>query len=146
MAATPWADFRFVRDVLPPADEHPFHLHNLAVAELLFEARNTYITEEVGLPWRTLFDTGRNLVLRRLEIDYEREVPGGVPLRVGIRAVGRSRRTVTFDERVWLVGPAAPVAAARSVHLVVRLDAPGAIDLPDDVVTRFETYERRPLD
>jgi len=46
---------------------------------------------------------------------------------------------------VWQVEPAAPVAIARSVHLVVRFDTPGSIELPDDVVTLFEAYEGHPL-
>lgn len=141
----PWAGFRFVRDVLPPDEGQRFHLNNLAIAELLFQGRNAYITEGVGMAWQGLFDSGRNMILRRLTIDYEREVAAGVPLKVGVRAAARSRRSMTLDEVVWQVEPAAPVAIARSVHVVVRFDTPGAIALPDDVVTLFEAYEGHPL-
>jgi acyl-CoA thioesterase FadM len=139
----PWAGFRFVTEPAPPAEG--FHLNNLTIAELLFYARNAYITEAVGMVWQDLFDTGRNMIMRRLEIDYEREAPPGVPLRVGIRAATRSRRTLTFDEAVWQVEPALTIAAARSVHLVVRFDTPGSIELPDDVLRRYEAYEGRVL-
>jgi acyl-CoA thioesterase FadM len=112
---------------------------------MLFYARNSYITEAVGMVWQDLFDSGRNMIMRRLEIDYEREAPATVPLKVGVRAGTRSRRTLTFDEAVWQVDPASTIAVARSVHVVVRFDAPGAIELPDDVLGRFEAYEERPL-
>jgi acyl-CoA thioesterase FadM len=122
-----------------------FHLNNLTIAELLFRARNSYITEAVGMVWQDLFDSGRNMIMRRLEIDYEREAAATAALKVGIRAAKRSRRTLTFEEVVCQVDPPVTIAFARSVHLVVRLDSPGAIDLPDDVVRRFEAYEERPL-
>ncbi|MFM9033236.1 MAG: acyl-CoA thioesterase [Mycobacterium sp.] len=141
----PWAAYRFVRDVTPSAEQHRVHLHNLAIAELLFDARNAYITEAVGITWESMSAAGRTLVIRRLETDFEAEVPAGIALKVGVRAVARSRRTVTLDEAVWRVDPTATIAVARSVHLVVRLEPPGAIELPDDVVRRFESYEGRPL-
>jgi acyl-CoA thioesterase FadM len=139
----PWSGFRFVQDVVPSG--HRIHVHNLAIAELLFNGRNSYIADGVGLAWQRLFDTQRNLVMRRLVIDYEREAHSGVPVKVGVRAAGRSRRTLTLDEVVWEAESGLPIAVAQSVHLVVRLDAQGAIDLPDDVVERFEAYEGRPL-
>ena len=139
----PWSGFRFVRDVVPSG--HRIHVHNLAIAELLFDARNAYIAEGVGLSWQRLFDTQRNLVMRRLVIDYEREAHDGVPVKVGVRAAGRSRRTLTLDEVVWGAESGLPIIVAQSVQLVVRLDAQGAIDLPDDVVQQFEAYEERPL-
>jgi len=143
---TPWSGFHFVHDVVPsPREGHRNHLDNLAVAELLFDARNTYITEAVGLTWEQLSDSGRSLIMCRLEIDFEREVVAGVPLKAGVRAIKRSRRTVTFAEVVWTVDPALPIAVATSVHVVVRVDTPGAIELPDDVVEKFESYEGQPL-
>lgn len=143
--ALPWAGFRFVQDVTPPSEGHRFHLNNLTIAELLFHGRNAYITQGVGMAWEGLFESGRNMIMRRLEIDYEREAPAGVPIKVGVRAARRSRRTMTFEEAVWLVEPAVPIAVARSVHLVVRFDTPGSIELPDDVVGLFEAYEGHPL-
>jgi acyl-CoA thioesterase FadM len=137
----PWAGYRFVKDIVTEPVENSLHLHNLAIAELLFQARNAYITEGVGMRWQDLFDTGRNMIMRRLTIDYEREVARGVPLRLGVRAIARSRRTLTLEEAVWRVEPAQPIAVARSVHLVVRFDTPGSIELPDDVVGQFEAYE-----
>lgn len=137
----PWADYRFVQDVLPSKDAHLVHIHNLTIAELLFDARNAYITEGVGIAWESLFDSGRNMVMRWLEIDFRLEVPAGVALKVGVRAAARSRRTMTFQEAVWRVDPPGTVAVARSVHLIVIGDAPEAIELPDEVVGRFEAYE-----
>jgi len=139
----PWSGFRFVRDVVPSGNR--IHVNNLSIAELLFTARNAYIAEGVGLVWQRLFDTDRNLVMRRLVIDYEREIHDGVPVKVGVQAAGRSRRTLTLDEVVWDAESGLPVVLAQSVHLVVRLDAPGAIELPEDVVRKFEAYEGRPL-
>lgn len=66
-------------------------------------------------------------------------------MKVGVRAATRSRRTLTFEEAVWRTDTGDAVAVARSVHLLVLLDAPGAIDLPDDVVEGFESFEGRPL-
>lgn len=141
----PWAGYRFVRDVLPSDEHHRVHLHNLGLTELLFDARNAYVTEAVGIDWEAMFASGRNLLMRRLEIDFQAEVPAGITLKVGVRATARTRRTMTFDEAVWRVDPPVTIAVARSVHLVVRLEAPGAIGLPDDVTERFEAYEGRLL-
>lgn len=140
----PWDGYRFVRDIVP-SDPHHVHLHNLAIAQLLYDARNAYITEGVGITWDAMSCSGRNLVIRRLEVDFENEVAAGTALKVGVRAAARSRRTVTLDEAVWRADSPGTVARARSVHLVVQLDLPGAIALPDDVVQRFEAYEGRPL-
>ena len=141
----PWARYRFVNDVAPLDPSHGIHLHNLAIAELLFDARNAYLTDGIGVTWEDLQRSGHNLVIRRLEIDFEREVRGGIPLKVGVRAVTRTRRTITFEEAVWRADPPVSIAAARSVHLLVLVDTPGAIDLPDDVVARFEAFEDQPL-
>lgn len=141
MSGSLWSDYRFVRDVIPPEDSPGVHLHNLAINHLLFDARNAYITEGVGITWESLEQSGRTLILRRLEIDFEREVPAGIPLKVGVRAAERSRRTLRFDEAVWRVDPPIAVAVARSVHLIVRDDEPGAIDLPTDLLDRFEAFE-----
>jgi acyl-CoA thioesterase FadM len=143
--APPWAGFRYVMEPAPSIDGRPFHLNNLTIAELLFNARNSYITQAVGMVWQDLFDTGRNMIMRRLEIDYEREAAATASLKVGIRAAKRSRRTLTFEEIVCQVDPPSTIAVGRSVHVVVRFDAPGAIELPEDVVRRYEAYEQRPL-
>jgi len=66
-------------------------------------------------------------------------------LKVGVRAVARTRRTLTFAEAVWRVDPPLAVAIARSVHLLVLVDTPGAIDLPVEIVARFEAFEDQPL-
>ena len=97
------------------------------------------------MTWEGLLRSGQNLVIRRLEIDFEHEVRGGIPLKVGVRAATRTRRTITFEEAVWRVDPPVLIVAARSVHLLVLVDTPGAIDLPDDVVARFEAFEGQPL-
>lgn len=141
----PWARYRFVKDVAPTDPSHGIHLHNLAIAELLFDARNAYLTEGIGVTWEGLQRSGRNLIIRRLEIDFEHEVRGGIPLKVGVRAATRTRRTITFEEAVWRVDPPVSIAAARSVHLLLLVDTPGAIDLPDDIVNRFEAFEGQPL-
>lgn len=142
---TPWAAYRFVVDVAGSDADGVIHLHNLSIAELLFEARNAYVTEGVGISWESLAESGRSLILRRLEVDFEQEVAAGVALKVGVRAAARSRRTLTFHESVWRVDPPATIAVARSLHLVVNTDAHGAIELPRDILARFEAYEGRPL-
>jgi len=141
----PWCRYRFVKDVAPLDPSHGIHLHNLAIAELLFDARNAYLTEGVGVTWESLLRSGRSLVMRRLEIDFEREVRAGILLKVGIRAATRTRRTLTFSEAVWRVDPPLAIAVARSVHLLVLVDTPGAIELPDEIVARFEAFEDQPL-
>lgn len=140
----PWSGFRFIREVVPNVLGNEIHLHNLAITELLFNARNAYVVA-AGIPWADLFATDRNMVMRRLEIDFESESPAGIPLMVGVRATTRSRRTLTFEETLWRVEPPYAIARARSVHVVVRMSAPGAIALPDDLVEKFETYEGSPL-
>lgn len=141
----PWDGFRFVHEVVPDAEAHPFHLNNLGVAELLFDARNAYITEAVGLSWQDLFDSGRVFAMRRLEIDYERQVAAGALLKVGVRAVQRSRRTLTFEEAAWETESASRFAVARSVHLIVGNDSGDALELPDDILDSFEDFEGRRL-
>jgi acyl-CoA thioesterase FadM len=81
------------------------------------------------------------MIMRRLTIDYEGEVAAGVPLRLGVRARARSRRTLTLDEAVWQQDPPRTIALGTSVHVAVRFDTPGALPLPDDVVARFEAFE-----
>lgn len=92
-----------------------------------------------------MLDSGRNIVMRRLEIDFDQEVPAGIALKVGVRASSRSRRAVIYDEAVWRVDPPVTVARARSVHVVVRTDTPGAIEIPDELIGPFEAYEGRRL-
>jgi hypothetical protein len=62
----PWAHYRFVKDIAPFDPLHRIHLHNLAIAELLFDARNAYLTEGIGVTWEGILRSGRNLVIRRL--------------------------------------------------------------------------------
>lgn len=140
-----WARYCFVTDFAPLDPSHGNDLHNLAIAELLFDARNAYLTGGIGVTWDGFLRSGQNLVIRRLEIDFEHEVRGRIPLKVGVRAVTQTRRTITFEEAVWRMDPPVAIATARSVHLLVLVDAPGAIDLPDDVVARFEAFEDQPL-
>ena len=137
-------DFRFVVPAVADPNGSVVHLHNLEITEQLFRTRNSYITEAVGLAWTDLFASGRNLIMRRLAVDFEREASRSDQLVCGVRARWRSRRTLTFEEVLWTSHGDA-IARAESVHLAIRTDAPGALELPADIVELFERYEGAPI-
>ena len=137
----PEDEFRFVLDV-DLSEEKPagFHVHNLAIAEILFNGRNQYLAT-VGVDWPRMIASGKNLVIRQLTIDYESEGPEGVALRCGVRTATRSNRSVTLDEWVWVADAGTVIARARSVHVSVQLDPPAAIEVPADLWARIERFE-----
>jgi acyl-CoA thioesterase FadM len=136
---TPVERFRFTLEVPNPSGEG-FHLHNLAIAEILYGARNAYLAR-VGVDWAAMIAGGTNLVIRQVTIDFEGEVGEGVPLRSGVRAANRSNRTLTLEEVLWAPGTGLVVARARSLHVSVRLEPPAAVELPADLWARIEQFE-----
>ena len=94
-------DFRFSMAVTSKWSASAVHVHNLQIAEIFFQARNRYITDAVGLSWPAIFASGRNLIMRRLAIDFEREASVNDDLVCGVRARWRSRRSLTFEEVVF---------------------------------------------
>lgn len=131
--------FRFAMDV-PGATGAGFHLHNLAIAEILFHGRNAYLAA-VGVDWPRMIAAGHNLVIRQVAIDFEAEVAVGTPLRCGVRTEGRSNRTLTLEEAIWAPATGTVAATARSLHISVQLDPPAAVELPGDLWERIERFE-----
>jgi acyl-CoA thioesterase FadM len=122
----PATAYRFVVEV--PTEPRQFargHLDNAGGAELLSAARNQYFAEAVA--WPGIGPDTVWLPVRHVAIDYESEAFAGERLLCGVRARGRSLRTITVGQTMW---------EARSRRLVLRCTA---------VLVVFDTATRRSI-
>ena len=115
------------------------HLLALAADELFFAARGTYFGTTIGWP-----GIGADfwLVYRRLELDYLAEAFVGESLRTGVRAVGRSRRSLQLHQVLQSVaGAPRTIAVARLIVVAFDVRTRASVALPDELGQAIEAYE-----
>jgi len=116
------------------------HLSALGADELLFDARSRYFADAVPLPgpsgsfW---------LVYRHLVLDYVGEAFAGEPLRCGVRAVSRGKRSIRMRQTLEVVGKHShPVAHSKLIVVAFDVVRRVAIEVPAelwDAVVAFES-------
>jgi acyl-CoA thioesterase FadM len=122
------------------------HVSNLGIAQVLFEARNRYF-ERLPVPGG-IWNARVIPMIRELLIRYEGEVEVGTPLRCTVAVTGRSRRSLTMEERAEDISdPDRPraVASARSVHVAVDTEAGGASEVPPALLALIEELQGAPV-
>jgi acyl-CoA thioester hydrolase len=98
------------------------HVNNVSVAAQIESGRVAYSFDLLAR-----LDTGdRNIILRRLEVDYLSEVRYPSELRVGSRLSAVGRTSFTVDTGVFRDGTC--VATGRSVLVVLGPDGPTPIE------------------
>jgi acyl-CoA thioesterase FadM len=115
------------------------HLSALGADELLFDARSRYFADAVPLPgtagsfW---------LVYRHLVLDYVGEAFVGEPLRCGVKAVSRGKRSIRMRQTLEVVGKRShPVAHSKLIVVAFDVLRRTAIEVPAelwDAVVAFE--------
>ena len=108
------------------------HVNNAAYLSYLEEARSAYVAQALNWNWAQ-----DRFLLAHVSIDYMRELKYGDPVQIFIRIsrVG----TKSFDLE-YLVGPESgqnPVAAARTVQVMVGPTG-GAIPIPPHIRALFQ--------
>lgn len=134
------AEFRFVAELrTEPRQFGGGHLDNAGAAELLSQARNRYFADAVAWP-----GIGRDTVwtsIRRVVIDYEGEAFTGERLFGGVRAVGRTRRTIHLREAVWAVEAQRMVVRCEAIVVTFDVATRSAIDVPPELWAHIERVE-----
>ena len=132
--------YRFVVEVAAlPRHFARGHLDNAGGAELLSCARNRYFAEAVAWPGigpRTLW-----LPVRHVAIDYESEAFAGEMLRCGVRARGRSLRTITVGQTMWEARSRRVVLRCTAVVVVFDTVAQRSIPVPDELWAAVQRAE-----
>lgn len=137
--------YRFVVEVrTEPRHFARGHLDNAGGAELLSCARNRYFDEAVAWPGigpHTIW-----LPVRHVAIDYESEAFAGERLRCGVRARGRTRRTIAVEQTMWEAHHRRVVLRCTAVVVVFDTVAQRSIPVPDELwaaVRRAEDFAQR---
>jgi acyl-CoA thioesterase FadM len=132
--------YRFVVEVsYEPRHFARGHLDNAGGAELLSCARNRYFAEAVAWPGigpRTIW-----LPVRHVAIDYESEAFAGERLRCGVRARGRSTRTITVEQTMWEASSRRVVLRCTAVIVAFDTVAQRSIPVPDDLWAAVQKAE-----
>lgn len=116
-----------------PPDTTGFHLSNLELERLFFEARNQYIAGvDIDDVWhRPVVPVVRELVTR-----FESEARGGADLECSTRVTSRSRRAFVMQQSLIDRSTGTVAATCRSVHVTVGADGP--VEIPTDLWTAIE--------
>lgn len=138
----------FVHHMTAPDEGHGpgIHLTNLGVAQVLFEARSTFLSSldiEGGIWNQPVIPMIRELLIR-----YESEVMPGVPLACRIVVESRSRRAFVMQESVTDVSDvAAPrlVATCRGVHVAVESARGASVEMPDPLIEAIAAGQGAPV-
>lgn len=135
--------YRFVVEV--PTEPRQFargHLDNAGGAELLSTARNLYFAEAVA--WPGIGPDTVWLPVRHVAIDYESEAFAGERLCCGVRACGRSRRTISLEQTMWEVRSGRVVLRCRAVVVVFDTVSKRSIAVPDELWAAVQRAEYSP--
>ena len=135
---------KFVVDVVVPDQGHGFHVSNMKLDELFFEARNAYV-QHLGV--EDLWHRDVTPQLKELLIRFESEAMPGQPLRSTVQVTSRSRRTFVMEQAISVVedGGDRLVATCRSVHVSVSRSQGGAVEVDPVVWAAVERVEGRAI-
>jgi len=94
-----------------------------------FDEAMTQYLEEGGLPYQRMLDAGFDVQLVRSEIDWASSLRWGdrAEVQVGLDKRGRTSFTLSFD----VSAGGRPIAAAKTVYVVVATDGSGKQPIPD---------------
>ena len=145
VTAMPGQEPQFVVDVVVPDQGHGFHVSNMKLDELFFEARNAYI-DHLGID--DLWHHDVTPQLKELLIRFESEAMPGQPLRSTVQITSRSRRTFVMEQAISVIeddGSLRPVATCRSVHVSVSRSQGGAVEVEPELWAAIERVEGREI-
>jgi acyl-CoA thioesterase FadM len=132
--------YRFVVEV--PTEPRQFaggHLDNAGGAELLSAARNRYFAEAVA--WPGIGPDTVWIPVRHVAIDYESEAFAGERLLCGVRACGRTRRTITLGQTMWEACSRRVVLRCTAVVVVFDTAVRRSIAVPDELWAAVQQAE-----
>jgi acyl-CoA thioesterase FadM len=117
------------------------HLTALAADELFFVARGLYFSDTIN---RSGIGPDFWLIYRHIEVDYVAEAFVGEPVRTGVRAVGRSRRSVTMQQVLQAQAAAHPyrtIATARLIVVAFDVANRISVEVPDALWRAIEAFD-----
>lgn len=109
------------------------HVNNAAYSTFLEETRARYVDDVIGT---TLVDI--DMVLARLEIDFERPIEHGDVVEVALDVSSMGRTSVPMDYEVYADGERA--ASAATVQVIVDPASGRARELPEAMRERIASY------
>jgi acyl-CoA thioesterase FadM len=127
-------------DVDVPAGDQGFHVSNLEIERIFFDARNAYLA---AIDIDDLWHQPVIPQVRELTTRFDAEVTGGAALTCTTRVVSRSRRAFVMEQQLVDSASATVSATCRSVHVTVGTE--GAVEIPDDLWAAIELYDGGPI-
>lgn len=109
------------------------HVNNAAYATYLEQTRARYVDDVVGT---TLVEV--DMVLARLEIDFERPVEHGDPVEVALDVASVGRTSIRMEYEVIAAGGRA--ASARTVQVITDPETGRPREVPDPMRDRITAY------
>lgn len=107
-----------------PSDTAGFHVSNLEIERMFFEARNAYIE---GVDIDDVWHQPVVPLLRELLTRFDAEVIGGADLECLTRVTSRTRRSFVMEQSLVDRSSGAVAATCRSVHVTVGDEGPTEI-------------------
>jgi acyl-CoA thioesterase FadM len=134
-------EFTIIEDVIAPgAEGDTHHLIDYQTQELVSRLWSAYLVRaQAGLA-----PSAAGPIMRRASYVMDNEAFAGQSLQRGIRAVGRSRRSCTFDAGLWHPEDGRMVHRAEIVTVFVE-PGKGAVEIPADFWAAVEKIEGRSM-
>lgn len=134
-------DERGVRSAaVTPAETGGFHVSNLEIERMFFDARNEYIA---GVDIADVWHQPVVPLLRELLTRFDAEVAGGADLECITRVTSRSRRSFVMEQSLIDGSTNHVVATCRSVNVTVG--PAGAVEIPDELWSAIERRDGGPI-
>jgi acyl-CoA thioesterase FadM len=134
-------EFTLIEDVVAPGDpSQHYHLVDYQTQELVSTLWSAYLAKvRADLPPSPVVPA-----MRRASYSLDGEAFAGQSLQRGIRAVARSRRSVTFDGAVWHADDGRFVHRAEIVTVFIE-PGTGSVAVPEDFWAAVEALEGRTI-
>ena len=109
-------------------------VNNAVYLNYLEHARHQYLLSE-GIDFAELHESGCDLVLTRIEIDYKDRLRSGDRLAVTVAVSRETRLRFAFDQQVLRLPERTPVIVARAIGTGIIDGRPG---LPDALLSLLD--------
>jgi acyl-CoA thioesterase FadM len=123
-----------------PAQSGGFHVSNLEIERIFFEARNDFIG---GLDIDDVWHQPVVPQVREILTRFDAEVNGGAEIECATRVVSRSRRAFVMEQELVERQSSTVAATCRSVHVTVGNS--GAVEIPDHLWAAIERRDGGPI-
>ncbi|MBY8862950.1 thioesterase family protein [Nocardia sp. CA2R105] len=138
----PWAE-----TLTTGPSRHEGHLDNIEIAQLLYDAWQSYFTRGLGYNSDQLFadDSSARPIVRSISVRYDGEVFPGLEVAIEIRAIGRRSKGFTLEQTLRRIDDGRVLAVGTVVLVTINTQTFTPVAVPESLWSAIEELEGRAI-